>query len=182
MPEVPLPAGLSLKEKRIVRSLEPVLQVLAVEHHAALRSRGLRLIFNSGTRTQAQQDAIVARTSATLTRADTTAELNRAGLSGFAAKGKKSLHLFRLAYDGEPKPKTDQTWEIYGEEAETLGLTWGGRWIRKLPSGETRSDRPHVQMGGDAGLVRQLAGVGIFGTVAVAIAILARTALRPGKG
>ena len=177
-----MPRGLSLKEKRIVRSLEPVLQVLAIEHHDALRRRGVRLIYNSGFRTQAQQDALVASTAATLSRADTTAALDRAGLSGFAARGKKSLHLFRLAYDGEPSPKNDQTWEIYGEEAEALGLTWGGRWIRKLPSGKTRSDRPHVQMGGDAGLVRQLAAVGIFGTVAVAIALLARSTLRPVGG
>lgn len=32
-----------------------------------------------------------------------------------------------------------QPWEVYGEMAEALGLTWGGRW-------RSVTDRPHIEV------------------------------------
>lgn len=60
-----------------------------------------------------------------------------------------SWHEYGMAGDGVPlalinKPGWDpesSIWPIYGAKAESLGLTWGGRWHRP--------DRPHVQLTGD---------------------------------
>lgn len=169
------PPEWSLAERRKAASLEPVLQIKLVEHHHRLRARGLTgLQVNSGRRTPAEQQKLTDRTKDALTAADSAAALDRAGLSGFSAPASKSLHVFGLAYDGEPVPKTEATWAVYGEEAEALGLKWGGRWTRTLPSGRVVSDRPHVQWPGSGEQVRNLAAAGVFGLLALATATMAR--------
>jgi peptidoglycan L-alanyl-D-glutamate endopeptidase CwlK len=64
-----------------------------------------------------------------------------------AARGtgsKRSVHRWGAALDIVEEDKTPWVanqpglWEAIGEEAERLGLVWGGRF-------STRSDRPHVQ-------------------------------------
>ena len=172
---VVFPPEWSLAERRKAASLEPVLQVKLVEHHYRLKARGLNgLQVNSGRRTPAEQQRLTDRTKDALSTADSAAALERAGLSGFSAPASKSLHVFGLAYDGEPVPKTEATWAIYGEEAEGLGLKWGGRWSRTLPSGKVVNDRPHVQWPGSGEQVRNLAAAGVFGLLALATATLAR--------
>lgn len=134
-----LPGALPFTEKLLVRSLTPEMQWKAIDHYRRLKARGIRLQFNSGTRTPEEQAAIRARTeSAAASGADPGG-----GLSGFAAK--RSFHEIGLAYDGEPDPKNDHTWLTFGLEAEALGLEWGGRWSKTV-AGKTRTDRPHVQM------------------------------------
>lgn len=165
-----LPKGLAAAQAVIVRSLEPALQVLALEHHANLAALGIRLQFNSGRRSHADTLRIAADTATATAR-----ELAAQGLTGIAATG-TSLHELGLAYDGEPSPKNDQTWAIYGREAKALGLVWGGDWTRKLPSGEVVSDRPHVQMPGKVELWRQAIAAGVLVALAVAIAVLVKRA------
>ena len=134
-----LPARLPFNEKLLVRSLAPEMQWKAVDHYARLGLRGIRLQFNSGTRTPEEQAAIRARTE----EAAAAGGALPSGLSGFAAK--RSFHEVGLAYDGEPVPKNEASWVTYGVEAEALGLEWGGRWT-KVVAGVRRTDRPHVQM------------------------------------
>lgn len=173
----PLPAELPLREKRIVASLRPVMREFALAHYAALRRRGIRLQFNDGARSPAQQSAIAIRTRAALEAADSAGALADAGLSGFTATASTSLHVFALAYDGEPDPKTEITWQTYGEEAERLGLVWGGRWVKTLRDGTKKTDRPHVQVAGKTSTLRQLAAAGLTTVLVVTIAVAARRAL-----
>lgn len=170
-----LPPEIPAAEQEIVRSLEPALQVLALEHRARLKARGLRLQFNSGRRTHAHQLQIEADTAA----ASSSAQAHGEGLTGIAAQG-ISQHELGLAYDGEPSPKNDATWAIYGQEAKALGLVWGGDFSRTLASGETVTDRPHVQMPGKAQLWHELAAVGAFTALAIVVAILVKR-LRPAS-
>ena len=85
-----------------------------------------------------------------------------------------SLHLFGLAYDGEPDPKTDATWQTYGETAEALGLQWGGRWTRRLPGGKVISDRPHVQLPRSSSVAKAALSAGVLVLVVLGAARLLR--------
>jgi len=74
-----------------------------------------------------------------------------------AAPAGYSVHNFGLAADvcyATGKPYADQdrliTWEQFGDFAESLELTWGGRW--KKP------DRPHVEWTGGLTLAQLRAG------------------------
>lgn len=172
-----LPAELPLREKRILLGLRSVTREFALAHYAALKRRGIRLQFNDGARTPAQQRIIAERTRAALESTDSATALRDAGLSGFAASGTTGMHVLRLAYDGEPSPKTDATWRTYGEEAEALGLVWGGRWERTLRDGTRRTDRPHVQVPGKPATLQLLANAGLVTVLVVAIAVAARRQL-----
>lgn len=63
------------------------------------------------------------------------------------ARGGKSNHNHRIAADLVPEALVNQPdwdpnsplWNIIGEEAEALGLDWGGNW-------KSMVDRPHVQL------------------------------------
>lgn len=98
-----------------------------------------------------------------------------------AASADTSLHVLGLAYDGEPDPKNDRTWELYGQGAEAVGLVWGGRWTRQDARGETVTDRPHCQVPGRPKTIRLLAGAGltIAVTVVVALAVREQVEARP---
>jgi len=68
-----------------------------------------------------------------------------------------SVHNFALAADvcyatGDPYAEKGRllTWDEFGNLAEALGLTWGGRW--KKP------DRPHVEWMGGLTLAQLRAG------------------------
>lgn len=59
---------------------------------------------------------------------------------------KNSMHIYGIAADVVDRDKLHEApaafWQALGEEAERVGLTWGGRWkTEKRPEG----DRPHVQ-------------------------------------
>lgn len=164
-----LPGDLTVREREVLLSLDPAMLALALEHDRRFRARvpGGRIRWNSGRRSPDRQAEIVSATA----EADTAEALASAGLSGFGVR--QSLHLYGLAYDAEPAPKTEETWRVYGEEAEALGLEWGGRYRRTLPSGEVVADRPHVELPGNADAWRQLGGAGvvlaIIGTAAVIV-------------
>lgn len=159
----PFPADFTGADRTILRTLSPVLQWLAIEHHDRLGARGIRLQLNEGWRSTAQQAQIDQDTAS----AQSLADLQAKGLTGISAASGHSKHELvdadgnpaAAAYDGEPIPKNDATWAIYGAEAEALGLTWGGRWKHTLPSGEVTTDRPHVELPGSrAELVALFAG------------------------
>lgn len=171
LPQIPL--AIPPSQRRMIRSLEPEAQWIAVEHYNAALDYGIRIQFNSGRRTPDEQAALSRRTNAAITAIDSTTALDNAGLSGFAAAPTKSLHVFGLAYDAEPHPKDDQTWRKFGELAEGLGATWGGRWSRTLPDGTVRTDRPHVQLGVPLNRRAAIASAAIAGVAVVAAAVAA---------
>lgn len=178
---ITVPANVPLVEARRVASLEPVMQVKWLEHFEELARQGIYLQTNDARRTPARQQSLIDATQAALSAADSAAALARAGLTGITGGSNKSLHIYGLAYDGEPRPKTERTWRIYGESAERLGLVWGGRWTRKFPdSGKVVTDRPHVQFPGDSGVLRGLAGAGLLTVLTFGVATVARRTLERG--
>lgn len=164
-----LPRELPAVEAERVRSLEPALQVLALEHYARLKALGLRLQFNSGRRTHADTLRIQADTA----HAAATGHLAGSGLTGIAATG-TSLHELGLAYDGEPVPKNESTWAIYGREAKALGLVWGGDWKRQLADGTVVTDQPHVQLPGKVQFWTEAAAVGVLAVLTVLVVVMLR--------
>ncbi len=176
LPEIPL--AIPPAQRRIIRSLEPEAQWIAVEHYNAALEYGIRIQFNSGRRTPDEQAALNRRTKAAVDARDSTIALDTAGLSGFAAPSTKSLHVFGLAYDGEPFPKNEQTWRKFGELAENLGATWGGRWKRTLADGTVRTDRPHVQVGVPLERRAAIMAAAAAGVAVVSAAVVVSRALR----
>lgn len=143
--------------------VHPLLKQRLAQLDAALAARGMQARITDGLRTFAHQDAIFAqgRQSA----AAVNALRKKAGLGAISAaeagrkvtgvKGGFSNHNYGLAVDmypvvngqiildpaklsGSAKQHFFATQTAIGEEAERLGMTWGGRWKMK--------DMPHVQL------------------------------------
>jgi hypothetical protein len=101
---------------------------------AAIKRRGFDVKIIQGMRTFAQQDALFAQGR------------SAAGDKVTKARGGQSFHNYGIAVDfcmrnpvgGSYFPDPHPVWNVIGEEAEKMGLTWGGRW--KTP------DRPHVEV------------------------------------
>jgi len=129
---------------------------------AALATRGMGATITDGVRTFAHQDAIFAQGRRTLS--EINALRRTAGLSPIKAaenrkvtgvRGGFSNHNYGMAVDLYPvvggklfiNPPADrqlaarfkETQQAIGEEAERIGLTWGGRWKKLV-------DTPHVQL------------------------------------
>lgn len=107
---------------------------------AACKARGATYVATSGLRTYAEQDALYAR-------GRTTGE---PGHHVTNARGGYSPHNFAVAADfalhqgGEYDGKLDPDYQdaantVLGEEAQKLGLEWGGAW-------HSIKDTPHVQL------------------------------------
>ena len=166
-----IPKAIPAAQQRIIRSLEPETQWLAVEHYNLALEEGFRIQFNSGRRTPDEQAAIANRTAAALDATDSSTALTQGGLSGFAASATKSFHVFGIAYDGEPAPKNERTWLRFGELAEELGATWGGRWRKVLPDGTVKTDRPHVQLGAPLNRRSAIASASIAAVAVISAAV-----------
>lgn len=105
---------------------------------AACRARGADYYVISGYRSLEEQDLLYAQGR------------TMAGHVVTHARGGSSPHNYGLAADLTRDGRLDrkglqpdwdaESYAILGEEAERVGLVWGGRWVRP--------DRPHVQWPG----------------------------------
>lgn len=98
-------------EKHLSR-LQPRTAAVALAFINAMREAGIPAYISSSTRTQAEQDALVAR-----------------GLS----QTRNSRHLSGQAFDidilGYGRDEIAKSWWLaVGEYAEAMGMTWGGRF------------------------------------------------------
>lgn len=114
---------LSAHDAEIVASLDTLAQQFALRHRAACMARGLPYYFTAGGRSRSEQQML------------------REKLGTGAAPSGVSKHEIGMAWDANNAasvPMSDTQWATFGEEAEKLGLTWGGRFQSK--------DLGHVEM------------------------------------
>lgn len=114
---------LSAGDVEIIASLDNLTQAFALKHRDACIKRGLPYYFTAGGRDRSTQAML------------------RERLGAGAAKAGQSKHEVGAAWDANnmaARPMTDAQWAIFGEEAENLGLVWGGRFQSR--------DLGHVEM------------------------------------
>lgn len=144
------PMPLSTTDAEIVASLDALTQPFALAHRDNCMRRGLPYYFTSGARSKDFQRML------------------REKLGSGAAKPGNSKHEVGAAWDANnaaSAPMSDAQWQIFGEEAEKLGLVWGGRFAsRDLGHVELPQSRSEIA----AYRNMKLAAVGIM-TVGVAI-------------
>jgi len=117
-----------------LKQLQPDFAALIVKLMAAVKARGFELMITQALRTFEEQNALYAKGR------------TKPGPKVTNAKGGESYHNYGAAVDlclkekvnGSHFPDKHPVWNVIGEEAEKLGLEWGGRW-KSMP------DRPHVQ-------------------------------------
>lgn len=117
-------APLTPAEAEIVAGLDPLIQPYALLHRDRLLQRSIPYVFISGRRSR-----------------DLQASLHEDPKRVSARPG-KSAHEIGFAWDATG-PRNAAEWEIFGQEAEALGLEWGGRYRPKpdFPHVETREKR-----------------------------------------
>lgn len=102
--------------------LDPVFAQLVLRVMERMQARGVRMALLEGYRSPERQEALATRD---------------AKVTG--ARGGQSKHQYGLAVDlapfqdgrliiSEADPWAAKVYEIYGQEAEAVGLVWGGRW------------------------------------------------------
>ncbi len=102
--------------------LDPVFAQLVLRVMERMQARGVRMALLEGYRSPERQEVLASR---------------EAKVTG--ARGGQSKHQYGLAVDlapfqdghlviSEADPWAARVYEIYGQEAEAVGLVWGGRW------------------------------------------------------
>ena len=102
--------------------LDPVFAQLVLRVMERLQARGIDMVLLEGYRSPERQEVLAAQ------------EIKVTG-----ARGGQSKHQFGLAVDlapfreghlviAEADPWAAKVYERFGEEAEAVGLVWGGRW------------------------------------------------------
>lgn len=121
------------KSKERLRAVHPALAEKVRQVCETLDRDGLNIQIVQGLRTFAEQDALFAQGR------------TKQGLKVTNARGGSSFHNYGLAcdlcpfVDGKPDWDNLKAFAKIGDEAEKLGLEWGGDWVKF-------KDRPHVQM------------------------------------
>lgn len=115
---------------RSIEDLAPEMIPLADAFIDAMNANGIPFIFTCTYRSQDEQDALY--------------ELGRTRPGRKVTWTRNSKHTQGIAFDIVPidenrKPLWDdnELWDRIGEIGESVGLEWGGRWVK--------SDRPHFQ-------------------------------------
>ncbi|GEM_PF-211992 len=115
--------SLSLEQAdRDWNKLDPVFAQLVLRVMERLRTKGIQMVLLEGYRSPERQEALASRE-----------------VKVTAARGGQSKHQYGMAVDlapfrdgrlviSESDPWAAQVYEIYGQEAEAVGLVWGGRW------------------------------------------------------
>lgn len=106
----------------------------------SMEALGFSMMVTDGVRTLAQQQALYAKGRTTPGPIVTYAD-------GVKVKSNHQVHDDGWGWavdctflvDGKPSWSLTMPWKLYGLEAQTLGLTWGGSWARL-------TDMPHVEM------------------------------------
>src|SRR3970040_951946 len=108
---------LSDLDLRIVASLDPLAQPFALLHRDACLRLGMpHYYFTQGARSDEYQSYLDKK------------------LGAGAASAKVSKHVVEMAWDAnnwDAKPIASHWWSVFGQEAERLGLVWGGRFASK---------------------------------------------------
>lgn len=124
---------MNLHSQERLRKVYPLLADRVIDLIRNLAAQGHTVEVVQGLRTYAEQDMLYAQGR------------TRKGPKVTNAKGGQSYHNFGVAVDlcpfvnGQPAWELESVFDKIGEEAEKLGLEWGGRWPKF-------SDRPHVQL------------------------------------
>lgn len=106
----------------------------------AMETLGHPMIVVSGLRTDAEQASLYAqgrtKPGKIVTNLDGVTKR-----SNHQSKADGWGHAVDMAFlrNGKPSWAEDHPWELYGLTAESLGLTWGGRWKKLV-------DRPHIEL------------------------------------
>lgn len=115
--------SLSLEQAdRDWNKLDPVFAQLVLRVMERLRAKGIQMVLLEGYRSPERQEALASRE-----------------VKVTAARGGQSKHQYGMAVDlapfrdgrlviSESDPWAARVYEIYGQEAEAVGLVWGGRW------------------------------------------------------
>lgn len=130
----------------LLLSLLPPLQALCRQHRAACLAQGVPFVLVSGFRSTGYQRLLYEHPDL------------HPGTP--AAKPGQSKHEHGGAYDCETHTMNDLQRLVFGQEAERLGLIWGGRFLDS--AGHKTPDWGHVEL---PFTVAELAG---FATVAAA--------------
>lgn len=138
-------------EQDKVLLLDPLMQQISLLHRQRVLERGVPFAFTSTTRSPEQQEA--------LHKADPT----------LAVPAGRSKHEIGFAYDANG-PRTSDEWDVFGAEAEKLGLKWGGRFRTREPwHVELANTRAELQT------YRALKLLGIALVIGIGGAILVKT-------
>jgi D-alanyl-D-alanine carboxypeptidase-like protein len=121
---------LSGPEAALLLSLLPPLQALCRQHRAACLAQGVPFILESGFRSTGYQALLY-----------THPELHPGTP---AAKPGTSKHEHGGAYDVSMAGLSDLQRLVFGQEAERLGLIWGGRFLDS--AGHKTPDWGHVEL------------------------------------
>lgn len=106
--------ALTPEQAELVGQLDPAFQPFALAHRARVLARGVPFEYEQTLRSPQEQAKEFAEKP------------------GVAVAPGKSKHEIGFAYDGRG-PRTPQEWQVYGQEAEELGLEWGGRYATPEP-------------------------------------------------
>jgi peptidoglycan LD-endopeptidase CwlK len=116
---------------RKLDDLTAEMQRFAILFCEAMATAGIKFIFTCTYRTQEEQDRLYAQGRTTVGKRVTW--------------NKHSKHTDREAFDVVPVDNNgeciwddNELWERIGAIGESVGLRWGGRWIKR--------DRPHFEM------------------------------------
>lgn len=136
--------SLTAAEIAVVLSLDPLLQSLALAHRQACLAQGVPFVFRSGYRSFGHQ-LLLYELNVTLKDLPGIPEL-RAQHPEFKAttpaKPGTSKHERAAAYDADHG--NDLQTVVFGQEAEKLGLRWGGRF--QHADGTPSPDYEHCEL------------------------------------
>lgn len=143
---------LTKEEQDKVLLLDPLMQQVALLHRQRVLERGVPFgPFTSTVRSPEHQEL--------LHQADPTK----------AVPAGRSKHEIGFAYDASG-PRTSDEWDVFGAEAEKLGLKWGGRFRTREP---WHVELPHTR--GELQTYRALKLLGIALVIGIGGAILVKT-------
>jgi peptidoglycan L-alanyl-D-glutamate endopeptidase CwlK len=120
---------------RDINDLHPKVKAMAEAFLSACEKNGLEVAIYSTYRDHESQNDLYSQGR------------TKPGKKVTNAKGGDSFHNWRVAFDAAPKVNGKINWDNIklftkmGEIGESVGLEWGGRWVRFI-------DRPHFQFTG----------------------------------
>lgn len=115
-----------MKSSRLLSELHPYVASLATAHIAACAEVGIDLLIYNTFRDNEAQDELYSHGR------------TKPGPIVTNARGGKSFHNYRIAYDcvpcinGKPQWNSKELYLKVGTIGESLGLRWSGRWPGKL--------------------------------------------------
>ena len=135
-----------MTDQEKLTQLQPHFAQLIIKLMDAVKARGHELQISEGFRSFVRQDTLYAQGRTKPGKIVTNAKAGDSPHNHGIAVDLCMKELVKGTYFPDPHP----VWKIIGEEAEKLGLDWGGNWKGKL------NDRPHVQVKIATAEMRQL--------------------------